>query len=120
MIRRQRLAAGVCALLAALTAGLAFPAGAVADETGDQAAPKVELVLDVSGSMRTRDIDGGTRMAAAKQAFNEVLDATPEGGGPGIRTLGATYPGDDRQTGCKDTAQLYKVGPLNRTEAKTA
>ncbi|MFF3462492.1 VWA domain-containing protein [Streptomyces sp. NPDC002619] len=119
MIRRQRLAAGVCALLAALTAGIACPVGAVADET-DQAAPKVELVLDVSGSMRAADIDGGTRMAAAKQAFNEVLDATPEEVQLGIRTLGANYRGNDRKTGCKDTEQLYPVGPLDRTEAKTA
>jgi Ca-activated chloride channel homolog len=119
MIRTQRLAAGVCALLAALAAGIAFPAGAVADET-TAAAPKVDLVLDVSGSMRTKDMDGGTRMAAAKQAFNEVLDATPENVLLGIRTLGANYAGDDRKTGCKDTAQLYPVGPLDRTEAKTA
>ncbi|ANP50425.1 Ca-activated chloride channel family protein [Streptomyces griseochromogenes] len=119
MIRRQRLAAGVCALLATLTAGLAFPTTAVADET-EQAAPKVELVLDVSGSMRARDIDGGSRMAAAKQAFNEVLDATPKEVRLGIRTLGANYRGNDRKEGCKDTAQLYPVGPLDRTEAKTA
>ncbi|MFE9168746.1 VWA domain-containing protein [Streptomyces kebangsaanensis] len=120
MITRQRLAVGVCALLAALTVGMAFPAGAVADETEGQDAPKVELVLDVSGSMRTRDMDGGSRMAAAKQAFNEVLDATPEEVLLGIRTLGANYPGNDRKEGCKDTAQLYPVGPLNRTEAKAA
>ncbi|MFJ8535465.1 VWA domain-containing protein [Streptomyces sp. NPDC093591] len=119
MIRTQRLAAGVCALLAALTAGIAFPAGAVADET-TATAPKVDLVIDVSGSMRAKDIDGQSRMAAAKQAFNEVLDATPEEVQLGIRTLGANYPGDDRKTGCKDTAQLYPVGPLDRTEAKTA
>ncbi|MES4890906.1 VWA domain-containing protein [Streptomyces sp. NPDC096012] len=119
MIRRQRLVAGVCGLLAALTAGIAVPTGAVADET-EQAAPKVELVLDVSGSMRTRDIDGGTRMAAAKQAFNEVLDATPQEVRLGIRTLGANYRGNDRKEGCKDTARLYPVGPLNRTDAKTA
>ncbi|MGQ5598224.1 VWA domain-containing protein [Streptomyces sp. ESR1.13] len=120
MITRTRLAAGTCALLAALAAGMAFPAGAVAGEPTGEDAPKVDLVLDVSGSMRTRDIDGGTRMAAAKQAFNEVLDATPEEVQLGIRTLGADYPGDDRKTGCKDTAQLYPVGPLDRTEAKTA
>ncbi|WP_316780833.1 VWA domain-containing protein [Streptomyces sasae] len=120
MIRTQRLAAGVCALLAALASGIAFPGQAVADETDDQAAPKVELVLDVSGSMRTADIDGGTRMAAAKQAFNEVLDATPEGVQLGIRTLGANYHGNDRKVGCKDTAQLYPVSTLDRTEAKTA
>ncbi|MFD4526513.1 VWA domain-containing protein [Streptomyces sp. NPDC058470] len=120
MITRQRLATGLCALLAALTAGIAYPAGAVADETAEQAAPKVDLVLDVSGSMRATDIDGKSRMAAAKQAFNEVLDATPEEVQLGIRTLGANYPGDDQKTGCKDTAQLYPVGPLDRTEAKTA
>lgn len=119
MIRTQRLAAGLCALLAALTAGMVFPAGAAADET-TATAPKVDLVIDVSGSMRAKDIDGRSRMAAAKQAFNEVLDATPEEVQLGIRTLGANYPGDDRRTGCKDTAQLYPVGPLDRVEAKTA
>lgn len=120
MITRQRLATGICALLATLTAGVAFPAGAVADETDSTASPKVELVLDVSGSMSAKDIDGGSRMAAAKQAFNEVLDATPEEVQLGIRTLGANYHGNDRKTGCKDTAQLYPVGTLNRTEAKAA
>ncbi|MGW8062476.1 VWA domain-containing protein [Streptomyces ziwulingensis] len=120
MITRTRLAAGACALLAALAGGIAFPAAASTGEPTGEDAPKVDLVLDVSGSMRTRDIDGGTRMAAAKQAFNEVLDATPEEVRLGIRTLGADYPGDDREKGCKDTAQLYPVGPLDRTEAKTA
>ncbi|MEU3100556.1 VWA domain-containing protein [Streptomyces griseoflavus] len=120
MIRRKRPVAGACVLLAALTAGLAFPAGAAADEPTGRNAPKVNLLLDVSGSMRAKDIDGQSRMAAAKQAFNEVLDATPEEVELGIRTLGANYAGDDRKEGCKDTAQLYPVGPLNRTEAKTA
>lgn len=120
MIRRKRPVAGACALLAALTAGIVFPAGAAADEHRGQSAPKVNLLLDVSGSMRAKDIDGQSRMAAAKQAFNEVLDATPEEVELGIRTLGADYAGDDRKEGCKDTAQLYPVGPLNRTEAKTA
>lgn len=123
MITRQRLAAGACALLAALALGTFAPTGtaAAADEpAGDKPAPKVELVLDVSGSMRARDIDGDSRMAAAKQAFNEVLDATPEEVELGIRTLGANYPGENRKTGCKDTAQLYPVGPLDRTDAKTA
>ncbi len=107
-------------LLATLTAGLGTALPAAADETPTKAPPKVELVLDVSGSMRTRDIDGQSRMAAAKQAFNDVLDAVPEQVELGIRTLGANYPGDDRQVGCKDTRQLYPVGPLDRTEAKTA
>jgi Ca-activated chloride channel family protein len=119
MISRKRLAAGVAGLLAILAVGL-LPAGAAADEPAAKESPKVDLVLDVSGSMRTRDIDGQSRMAAAKQAFNEVLDAVPDEVQLGIRTLGANYPGDDREVGCKDTRQLYAVGPLDRTEAKTA
>ncbi|WLW51225.1 VWA domain-containing protein [Streptomyces sp. YU58] len=120
MITSKRLAAGAYALLAALTAGFALPVAAHAGEPVGGATPQVDLVLDVSGSMRERDIDGGTRMAAAKQAFNEVLDATPEEVQLGIRTLGANYPGDNQKTGCKDTAQLYPVSTLDRTEAKTA
>ncbi|MCX5144276.1 MULTISPECIES: VWA domain-containing protein [unclassified Streptomyces] len=120
MIIRRRLTVGVGILLATLTAGLGSALPAAADEPPAKASPKVELVLDVSGSMRTRDIDGQSRMTAAKQAFNEVLDAVPEQVQLGIRTLGADYPGDDRKVGCKDTRQLYPVGPLDRTEAKTA
>ncbi|WP_225800831.1 VWA domain-containing protein [Streptomyces sp. NK15101] len=119
MITRKRLATGACALLAALSVAL-LPTGAAADEPVAKESPKVELVLDVSGSMRAKDIDGKSRMSAAKQAFNEVLDAVPEEVRLGIRTLGADYPGNDRKRGCKDTRSLYPVGPLDRTEAKTA
>ncbi|MEU1485561.1 VWA domain-containing protein [Streptomyces sp. NPDC005752] len=120
MIIRKRLKAGVCVLLATLAAGLGTALPAAADEPSTTPSPKVELVLDVSGSMRTRDMDGESRISAAKQAFNDVLDAVPEEVELGIRTLGADYPGDDRKVGCKDTKQLYPVGPLDRTEAKTA
>lgn len=123
MITRKRPAAAAAGLLAALAAGLIplLPATAVAaDEPAAKSAPKVELVLDVSGSMRARDIDGQTRMAAAKQAFNEVLNAVPDEVQLGIRTLGANYAGEDKKLGCKDTRQLYPVGPLDRVEAQTA
>ncbi|MDW4913425.1 VWA domain-containing protein [Streptomyces californicus] len=120
MITSKRLTTGVAIALAALAAGLGTAIPAAADEAPAAPSPKVELVLDVSGSMRTRDIDGQSRMTAAKQAFNDVLDAVPEQVQLGIRTLGANYPGEDREVGCKDTRQLYPVGPLDRTEAKTA
>ena len=120
MIMRKLLAAGsACGLMAALACGL-LPARASAGEPTAGPAPKVELVLDVSGSMSARDIDGQSRMSAAKQAFDDVLDSVPQGVQLGIRTLGANYPGNDRRTGCKDTRQLYPVGTLDRTEAKTA
>ncbi|HEY3478741.1 MAG TPA: VWA domain-containing protein, partial [Streptomyces sp.] len=120
MIIRKLLTATLgCGLLGVLACGL-LPTSAAADEPAPQASPKVELVLDVSGSMRARDIDGQSRMSAAKQAFDDVLDSVPQNVQLGIRTLGADYPGNDRKTGCKDTRQLYRVGPLDRTEAKTA
>lgn len=121
MIIRRLLTTGLgCGLLAVLVCGL-LPAGAAASEpTAPPPAPKVELVLDVSGSMKARDIDGESRMSAAKQAFDNVLDSVPNDVQLGIRTLGADYPGNDRKTGCKDTRQLYPVGPLNRTDAKAA
>jgi Ca-activated chloride channel family protein len=82
--------------------------------------PRVELVLDVSGSMRAADIDGATRISVAKQAFNDVVDALPETTQLGIRVLGATYGGDNKKTGCKDTQQIVEVGPVNRVAAKNA
>lgn len=120
MIIRKLLTAGLGYVLLAVLACALVPARAVADEPAAQASPKVELVLDVSGSMRARDIDGQSRMSAAKQAFDDVLDSVPDNVQLGIRTLGADYPGNDRKTGCKDTRQLYPVGPLDRNEAKTA
>ncbi|MEU5052762.1 VWA domain-containing protein [Streptomyces sp. NPDC021096] len=117
MIITKRLAAGACALLAALAGGI-VPASAA--DGPPKNSPKVELVLDVSGSMRARDVDGESRMAAAQQAFNEVIDAVPDGVRLGIRTLGADYAGDDKETGCRDSKQLYRVGKVDRTEAKAA
>jgi len=121
MIIRKLLAVGsACGMLAALACGL-LPTSAAADEPGTPAGtPKVELVLDVSGSMSAKDIDGQSRMSAAKQAFDDVLDSVPQGVELGIRTLGADYPGNDKKVGCKDTRQLYPVGALNRDQAKAA
>lgn len=116
------MAALGCGLFAMLAGGL-VPAQAAADATttSQQPPPRVELVLDVSGSMSTPDIDGQSRMSAAKQAFDDVIDETPADVDLGIRTLGADYPGNNRQIGCKDTEQLYPVrqlSPAAREQAK--
>ncbi|MFD0564970.1 VWA domain-containing protein [Kitasatospora saccharophila] len=122
-----RRTARAAALLGALTIVVATGLGtfpAAADEPGAPAAateaPKVDLILDGSGSMRTTDIQGKSRMEVAQQSIKEVIDALPEETEFGIRTLGATYPGNDQKEGCKDTQQLYPVGRTNKVEAKTA
>lgn len=115
----RRAAAGAFALLAALTLPGAPPAHADPTTTG-QDAPRVELVLDVSGSMRAADIDGRSRISVAQQSFDDVVDALPEQTQLGIRVLGSTYPGNDKAVGCRDTRQLAPVGPVDRTQAKAA
>jgi Ca-activated chloride channel homolog len=90
-----------------------------ADEPTTAEPPRVELVLDVSGSMRAADIDGVTRIVVAKRAFGKVVDALPETTQLGIRVLGATYPGDDKKKGCLDTQQIVPVGPVDRGRAKS-
>ena len=105
-------------MLAALTMLGAPPAQA--GEPGAKEPPKVELVLDVSGSMRAQDIDGRSRISVAQQSFDEVVDALPDETQLGIRVLGAKYPGEDKALGCQDTQQIAPVGPVDRTEAKTA
>ncbi|WP_373873052.1 MULTISPECIES: VWA domain-containing protein [Actinoplanes] len=103
---------------AATLLGAAAPA--FADETEPSEPPRVELVLDVSGSMKAADIAGETRIAVAKRAFNKVVDALPETTQLGIRVLGATYSGNNKRVACKDTQQITPVGPVNRTQAKNA
>ncbi|MFJ8437581.1 VWA domain-containing protein [Kitasatospora griseola] len=126
LTKKRRTARGA-ALLGALTIVAGTVLGtlpAYADEPGAPPAateaPKVDLVLDGSGSMRTADIQGKSRIAVAQQSINEVIDALPAETEFGLRTLGATYPGNDQKEGCKDTKQLFPVGRTNKVEAKTA
>ncbi|MGC4893341.1 VWA domain-containing protein [Micromonospora sp. DT31] len=121
MINKRRSTVVLLGLLAATALIGPNPAGAD-DETTEPVAepPKVELVLDVSGSMRARDIDGRSRISVAQQAFNEVVDALPDETQLGIRVLGATYRGKDKKQGCLDTQQIVPVGTVDRTRAKAA
>ncbi len=119
VIIRRRSAAGLLCVLAALTMSAVPPA--LADDAPPQEAPKVELVLDSSGSMRATDIDGRSRMSVAQQSFDEVVDALPQETQLGIRALGSRIPVAGNQAlGCRDTQQISPVGPVNKVEAKTA
>ncbi|MBT8225412.1 MAG: VWA domain-containing protein [Dactylosporangium sp.] len=118
MISRRRFLAALLGPLALIPPLGALPAHA--DETTPTEPPNVELVLDVSGSMRAADVDGRTRISVAQQAFNDVVDALPAETHLGIRVLGATYPGKDKTIACQDTQQLVPVGPMDKAGAKEA
>jgi Ca-activated chloride channel family protein len=95
------------------------PGPALAAEPAAES-PRVELVLDVSGSMRAADVGGATRISVAKHAFDEVVDALPETTQLGIRVLGASYGGGDKKLGCQDTQQIVPVGAVDAAQAKGA
>jgi Ca-activated chloride channel family protein len=117
VIHRKLSIVAAIGLIAVAVLG-ASPAHAEPETTAEP--PVVELVLDVSGSMKAADIDGETRMAVAKRAFNDVVDALPETTQLGIRVLGATYGGENKKLGCKDTQQIVAVGQVDRVAAKNA
>ncbi|MDH6577028.1 VWA domain-containing protein [Kitasatospora sp. MAP5-34] len=131
---RRRLPAGPLGLLAALaiTAGALLsglpayadeptsPPAPTTTEGGSTEAPRVDLILDVSGSMGATDIEGKSRISVAQRSIDEVIDALPPEAQFGVRTLGATYPVSDKTDGCTDTKVLFPVGTTDKVEAKTA
>ncbi|MFJ7263294.1 VWA domain-containing protein [Streptomyces globosus] len=112
---RRRVLAPVPALI--LGAALLAPsATANAAPPPDASAPaRIELVLDLSGSMNENDAGGQTRLAAAKQAVTRIIDTAPEKAPLGLRVYGATYPGQDRKQGCADTRQVLPITPMDKT-----
>ncbi|WP_406286526.1 hypothetical protein [Streptomyces sp. NBC_00209] len=116
--RRLALAA-LPVLLAGSLLALAAPAGAAppaAPETPETPeSARIDLVLDLSGSMKQADAGGGrTRLSAAKQAVTRIIDKAPEQAELGLRVYGATYPGEDRKKGCADTQAVLPVAAMDR------
>ncbi|WP_418955566.1 vWA domain-containing protein [Streptomyces tritici] len=97
------------ALLSPVATAGASPAAPAAPEPA-----RIDLVLDLSGSMNQDDADGQTRLAAAKQAVTRIIDTAPEQAPLGLRVYGATYPGQDKKRGCADTQRVLPVTPMDR------
>lgn len=109
---------------AALFLALCGPASLATADPAPQSASepaKVELVLDLSGSMKQNDAGGGqTRLEAAKQAVNRILDTAPATAQVGIRVYGSTYSGTDKVQGCADTRLLMPVATPTAAAKSTA
>ena len=111
--RRRVLAAVVVLMLGALLSPAATASASPAAPEEPEPA-RIELVLDLSGSMNENDAGGRTRLAAAKQAVTRIIDTAPEQAPLGLRVYGATYPGQDKKRGCADTQQVLQVAPMDR------
>ncbi|TDU73614.1 VWA domain-containing protein [Streptomyces sp. KS 21] len=119
--RRRRVLAAVSGLMlgALLSPAATASASPAAPEAPEPA--RIDLVLDLSGSMNENDAGGQTRLAAAKQAVTRIIDTAPERAPLGLRVYGATYPGQDKKQGCADTQQVLPVTPMDgaaRADAK--
>ncbi|MFD7256296.1 VWA domain-containing protein [Streptomyces sp. NPDC059874] len=112
--RRRRVLAAVSVLMlgALLSPAVTASASPTAPEAPEPA--RIDLVLDLSGSMNDNDAGGQTRLAAAKQAVTRIIDTAPEQAPLGLRVYGATYPGEDKKQGCADTQQVLPVTPMDR------
>ncbi|MFE6763923.1 hypothetical protein [Streptomyces sp. NPDC057689] len=113
---RRRALTALPVLLAASLLASATQAGATpvtSPETPEST--RIDLVLDLSGSMNQADAgQGRTRLSAAKQAVTRIIDKAPAQAELGLRVYGATYPGEDRKKGCADTQPVLPVAAMDR------
>jgi hypothetical protein len=76
-------------------------------------AARVEIVLDVSGSMR--GAAGGTsKMDAAKQAVRTTAEALDPTSVVALRLYGHRLPSEPKDPSCRDTELVIPFGPLDR------
>lgn len=77
------------------------------------AAARVEIVLDVSGSMRASAGDL-TRMQAAQRAVRATVEAIDPGSNVALRLYGHRLPSEPKGPSCQDSELVIPFGPLDR------
>ena len=87
------------------------PAGSASGAEPDD--PSLLLILDASGSMQAR-FGKDTRIAAAKQALHQLIEALPADSRVGLRVYGHRVPNSNRKKGCRDTELVVPVRVLDR------
>ena len=119
----KKYAFGVVSVLAVavllLFGGLIVPGVATAQGEsggGGVSSSKAALIVDASGSMLDADVDGGTRMDAAKKAAHELVNDLPDSANLGLLAYGMRVSNapEDHARGCQDVETLVPVGKLDR------
>jgi hypothetical protein len=90
----------------ALTVALAMLSAPVA-------AARVEIVLDVSGSMRAAAGDV-SRMEAAQRAVRATVEAIDPSSNVALRLYGHRLPAEPKEASCRDTELVIPFGKLDR------
>ena len=112
---KRRVRVHVLILLAMLSSLVVLPGQGLAQEDREpESTIKVELILDVSGSMAQVIETGETRMDAAKRVIRQVVSAIPEQEGinVGLRIYG--FGGDNTDAGKDESCQSSElVAPIS-------
>ncbi|WP_176883788.1 VWA domain-containing protein [Nocardioides sp. YR527] len=119
MRKRLVIATGLAGVLTVAAAGTGA-APAAADEQNQGTYGRMILVLDSSGSMKEPASGGTTKIQAAKQALDTVIDDLPESADVGMRVFGAMVFGRKQKAACEDTQLVVKPGTGNRDDLKAA
>lgn len=77
------------------------------------AAARVEIVLDVSGSMRAA-AGNMSRMEAAQRAVKATIEAIDSSSNVALRLYGHRLPSEPKDASCRDTELVIPFGPLDR------
>ncbi|HLL55718.1 MAG TPA: VWA domain-containing protein [Myxococcaceae bacterium] len=90
--------------------------------SSEKEAPALLLILDASGSMKADDGSGRVKIAASKEALNQMVDALPDGAPVGLRVYGhrVSNAAKDKAEGCLDTELIVPVQALDRRAMKSA
>jgi len=118
----RRSAAVVLAGIAAAALVGAGLGAAVVPAPARAAGPALVIVLDASGSMNERAPSGRTRLAEAKSAIRSVVQTLPAGAAVGLRVYGSRVGSTlaDKAAGCRDSALVVPVGPLDASRFTAA
>jgi von Willebrand factor type A domain len=75
--------------------------------------PRIEIVLDVSGSMRS-SLGSQVKIDAAKSAIRETVSGLPDGSVVGLRYYGHRVPQERKDESCRDTELVIQFEPINK------
>ncbi len=77
--------------------------------------PRIEIVLDVSGSMRA-SLGSQVKIDAAKSAIRDTVSGIPDGSVVALRYYGHRVPQERKDESCKDTELVVQFQPIDKPQ----